>query len=99
MGAGMGIGADTEGAMLMRLYMTAESKIEQEDYTGAKSDLQQLAATYPESIYSEAVLKELYALEEYTGNNYSWLKGWYRTNPSIQSDVGLTAGRLPGKFL
>ncbi|MEZ5198509.1 MAG: T9SS type A sorting domain-containing protein [Bacteroidales bacterium] len=79
-------GGDADAA----IYMTAESKIEQEDYTGAKSDLQQLVATYPESIYSEAALKELYALEEYTGNNYSWLKGWYRTNPSIQSDAGLT---------
>ncbi|MEZ5195655.1 MAG: hypothetical protein R2764_04450 [Bacteroidales bacterium] len=79
-------GGDADATM----YMAAENKIEQEDYTGAKSDLQQLVATYPESIYSEAALKELYALEEYTGNDFSWLKGWYRTNPSIQSDEGLT---------
>ncbi len=72
------------------LFETAESKIEQEDYTGAKSDLQQLVSTYPESIYAEASLKELYPLEELTGNNYNGLKEWYNTHSAIQGDAELT---------
>jgi hypothetical protein len=81
-----GIGGGTSPE---QLYLSAENKIEQENYEDAKTDLQQLVTTYPSSIYAEAALKELYPLEELTGNNYSSLKEYYNSNTAIQGDSSL----------
>jgi hypothetical protein len=81
-----GIGGGTGAG---ELYSSAETKIEEENYTGAKTDLLQLVSTYPSSIYAEAALKVLYPLEELTGNNYMSLQEYYRTNTAILGDSSL----------
>jgi hypothetical protein len=59
------------------------------DYTDAKSVFQLLVETYPNSEYTPAAMKELFAIEPYAGDNFSGLKTYYLTNDSILADTAL----------
>jgi len=72
------------------LYGDAESKIAQGNYTGAKSDLQQIVALYTESIFAQAAMKKMMVLEKDAGNDYTALKNYYLTEPNILAYSNLT---------
>ena len=55
-------------------YNTANQKIEQGDYAGAKSILKQMPVDYSSSIYAQAAMKRLFELESLAGNDYAGLK-------------------------
>jgi hypothetical protein len=76
-----------EGAEVM--YNSAQEKITQEDYTGAKINFQQIINDYPASIYSQAALRELFSLEEHASNDYAALKTYYSTNYKILNNPEL----------
>jgi len=84
-GAGSGSGSEAEA-----LYLDARENIENENFAVAKADFEQILDEYPETEYAKAAMKELYPLEEITGNNYSNLKEYYHTHTAIQSDPELT---------
>jgi hypothetical protein len=77
------------GSSALALYESAEQSIENEAYADAKSDLKELVSNYPETMYAQSALKTLYPLEELTGNNYSSLQEYYRTNTAILGDSSL----------
>jgi hypothetical protein len=81
-GSGFDPGAET-------LYLSCRQKTENEDYTGATSDFQQIILLYPSTKFAQASLKELFALESYTGNNYAGLKTFYLTENAIQNNPAL----------
>jgi hypothetical protein len=81
-GGGSGSGAES-------LYLAASENIETEEYAEAKEGLEQIVDEYPETEYAKAAMKELYAIEEYTGDNYSALKYYYNSNSVIQGDSSL----------
>ncbi len=70
-------------------YNSAQEKITQEDYTGAKTDFQQIINDYPTSKYSQAALRELFSLEEYASDDYVALKTYYSTNSIILNNPEL----------
>lgn len=76
-----------EGAEAM--YNSAQEKITQEDYSGAKTDFQQIINDYPTSKYSQAALRELFSLEEYASDDYVELKAYYSTNSIILNNPEL----------
>ncbi|MCD4747332.1 MAG: hypothetical protein K8R58_13620 [Bacteroidales bacterium] len=84
-------GAGSNGAEEM--YNSAQDKIAQEDYSGAKADFQQIIFDYPTSKYAQAAMRELFSLEEFENNDYVALKSYYNSNSNIQSNpefIGLT---------
>jgi len=70
-------------------YNSAQAKIAQEDYTGAKADFQQIINDYPTSKYAQASLRELFSLEEYVTDDYASLKTYYNTEVDIQNNPAL----------
>jgi hypothetical protein len=44
---------------------------------------------YPETEFAKAAMKEIYSLEELTGNNYTSLKEYYNTHTAIQGNPEL----------
>ncbi|OQX79496.1 MAG: hypothetical protein B6D64_04815 [Bacteroidetes bacterium 4484_276] len=72
------------------MYNDAHDKIETQDFAGAKTDLQQIVLDYPTSKFAQAALRELYSLEEDAGDDYIALKEYYDTEPTIQSNPGLS---------
>jgi hypothetical protein len=83
-GAGSGSGSSAEA-----LYLEARVDIENEDFIEAKSGFGQIVSEFPESEYAKAALKELYPLEELTGNNYIALKAYYFADSAIQNNEEL----------
>jgi hypothetical protein len=71
------------------LYLDARERIEAEDYAVAKADFEQILDEYPETEFANAAMKELFPLEELTGNNYNSLKEYYNTHSAIQGDPEL----------
>ncbi len=67
----------------------ANEKIDQQDYDGAKSEYINLIINYPNSKFSEEALKDLFALEQETGNNYQELQSFYLTDSTIQNNRNL----------
>jgi hypothetical protein len=72
-----------------QLFMSAQSLVEQENYTDAKNSFQLLIELYPESKYADASMKELFGLEKFVSNDYTGLQQYYETNCTIQSDTSL----------
>ncbi len=70
-------------------YNDAQDKIAAEDYTGAKADLQEIVTDYPTSKYAQAVLRELFSLEELATDDYTALKSYYDTEANIQNNPDL----------
>jgi hypothetical protein len=79
-GSGSGSGSEAEA-----LYLDARENIETENFAVAKADFEQIVDEYPETEYAKAAMKELYPLEELTGNDYISLKEYYNTHTAIQS--------------
>ena len=71
------------------MYNSAQVKIIQEDYAGAKADFQQIITDYPTSKFAQASLRELYSLEEYATDDYTSLKTYYNTEAVIQNNPDL----------
>ena len=71
------------------IYKNAKDLFEAEFYAQAKDSFQLLINQYPESYYSLAAMKDLFALEKFVTNNYNSLMLYYRTNDSIQADSSL----------
>ena len=71
------------------LYNSAHQRIFQEDYTGAKSDFQQIINEYPHSQFSLASMRELFVLEEYSTNNYNGLIDYFNDDTTIQNQPEL----------
>jgi hypothetical protein len=84
-GSGSGTGSDAEA-----LYTDARESIESGEYAVAKADFEQIIDEYSETEFAKAAMKEIYSLEELTGNNYSILKEYYNTHTAIQNDPELT---------
>jgi len=70
-------------------YNTANQKIEQGDYAGAKSILKQMPVDYSSSIYAQAAMKRLFELESLAGNDYAGLKTYYQTIYQNQDSTSL----------
>ncbi|MBW6537869.1 MAG: T9SS type A sorting domain-containing protein, partial [Mariniphaga sp.] len=70
-------------------YNSAQAKIVQEDYTGAKVDFQQIINDYPTSKFAQAALRELFSLEENITDDYASLKIYYNTEANIQNNPDL----------
>jgi len=70
-------------------YNTANQKIEQGDYAGAKSILKQMPVDYSNSIYAQAAMKRLFELESSAGNDYAGLKTYYHTIYQNQDSTSL----------
>jgi len=70
-------------------YILASEKIEQQDYDGAESEFINLIGNYPGSRFSEEALKDLFALEQETGNDYQGLQAYYLTDSTIQNNGNL----------
>ena len=83
-GSGSGSSSGAEA-----LYFDARENIESEDFASAKAGFEQIVGDYPESIYAQAAMKEIYSLEELTGNNYNALKLFYDTDTTIQNNEEL----------
>jgi tetratricopeptide (TPR) repeat protein len=83
-GSGSGTGSGAE-----ELYLEARENIESEYYSAAKADFEQIVDEYPETEFAKAAMKELYPLEELTGNNYTSLKEYYNTHTAIQGNPEL----------
>jgi len=81
-GGGSGSGVET-------LYFEVQENIESEELAEAKEGLEQIVNEYPQTEYAKAAMKELYAIEEYTGDNYSALKYYFNSNGAIQGDSSL----------
>jgi hypothetical protein len=81
------IGDDNNAAKI--LYLAAQDKIEQEDYSGAKSAFQQIITDYPTSKFAQAALREIFSIEEYATDDYAGLKTYYSTETDIQSNPAL----------
>ncbi len=81
------IGDDNDAAKA--LYIVAQGKIEQEDYSGAKSAFQQIIADYSSSKFAQAALREIFSIEEYATDDYASLKTFYNTETTIQSNPTL----------
>jgi tetratricopeptide (TPR) repeat protein len=60
-----------------QLFNTAKTLADSANYIPAKTTYQQVVATYPFSKYSSASLKELFAIEQSAGNDYTSLKNYY----------------------
>jgi tetratricopeptide (TPR) repeat protein len=71
------------------IYTNAKDLFETEFYAQSKDSFQLLINQYPESHYSHASMKDLFALEKFVSNNYDSLMQYYRTNDSIQADSSL----------
>jgi len=65
------------------IYLSAQTKAEQGDFIGAKTDYQQLVTDYSYSRFAEAALKELLPLEEFVSNDYVSLQNYYLSTPDI----------------
>jgi len=84
-GSGSGSSSEAEA-----LYLDARENIETENFTVAKTEFEQILDEYPATEYAKAAMKELYTLEELTGNNYGSLKEYYNTHTAIQNNPELT---------
>jgi hypothetical protein len=73
------------------LYKNAVYQYENGDFDDAKKSFQLLISTYPESIYAQAAMRELFVLEQNLTANYSELKLYYQTDISIVSDTLLAS--------
>jgi tetratricopeptide (TPR) repeat protein len=81
------------------LYNQASTYFKAGNYDSAQIFYDSLVINYNHSSFSKAALKDMFALEQFTGNQYGNLKTWYKTNDSILSDTSLTrlAGYLANK--
>ena len=79
-------GIDSEAEAM---FNGASNLVQQEDYTGAKAQYQQVVLQYPDTKFAQAALKELVNLEKYAGNDYTELKSYYETEPAIQNNPQL----------
>jgi len=71
-------------------YNVAHSKIEAQEFLGAKYDFQQIVTDYPSSKFAQAALRELYSLERNSGDDYGSLKEYYSNEPTIQNNPPLS---------
>ncbi len=71
-------------------YNSAQAKIVQEDYAGAKAEYQQIINNYPTSKFAQAALRELFSIEESVTDDYASLKTYYNTEADIQNNPALT---------
>jgi hypothetical protein len=78
------------------MFNTADSLFLLGNYSGAKLLFVSLIEQYPGSSFAEAAMKNLFSLEQFSGNDYAGLKLYYLTNDSITADTNL--GNL-GEFL
>lgn len=81
-------GGGTDGAEAM--YNSAHEKIDAQDFSGAKNDLQQIVLDYPASKYAQAALRELFSLEEDAGDDYTALRTYYYSETNIQNNPDLS---------
>jgi hypothetical protein len=72
------------------LYLSALSEVTAQNYTGARLLFQSIVQNYPESVYAQASMKDIFYIEQSLSSDYENLKEYYRTNDSIQSDSVLT---------
>jgi hypothetical protein len=82
-GGGSGSGAEA-------LYLSAQENIEDGEYAAAKADYEQIVSDYPESMFSQASLRELWSIEEEVSDDYSTLKTYYNTDTNIINNPELT---------
>ncbi len=68
------------------LFESAKLKVEQQDFSGAKSDYLSLVTSYPNSVFAQASLKYLLTLEKHVTNDYLSLKAYYLNDTSIHSN-------------
>jgi len=71
------------------MYDTANNLFYQEDFAEAKNMYELLITQYPQTKFSSAAMKELFALEYFISGNYQPLKQYYANDIAIQSDTVL----------
>ena len=69
------------------LYETALEYFTLENYASAKTTFLNLIETYPESQFAIAALHELFALEQFTDNDYFTLQNYYATFTPADSNL------------
>ena len=75
--------------MAASLYASALEKIDLEDYSGAQTDLKEIVSENQTSVYAQAALKKLFAIEKFDQNDYATLKTYLENEPAIQQEDGL----------
>jgi hypothetical protein len=68
------------------IYFSVLDSIEAENYSNARSLLEQLITDYPESLFAQAALRTIFEIEENTGNSYNSLKNFFNENQIIQNN-------------
>lgn len=72
-----------------QLYIDGRTQFEAGQYNEAKAIFLLLIEQFPKTVYAEAAMKELVALEKFASDDYTTLKTYFQTNDSIQSDSTL----------
>ncbi len=78
------------------LYEQARKDFEDSLYAKARTEFMQLISEYSEEPLAVSALKEMFRLERFLNNDYSWLKTYYLTNESIIANSTL---QKVGEFL
>jgi len=71
------------------LYKDAHNEIEQGNFSLAKSYYKELTSNFPNSIYAQAAMRELFSIEEEVTNDYSDLKYYYLSDTSVAGNSKL----------
>ena len=68
------------------LFESATTQLESGNYSFAMDDYKQVVEEYPETNYAKESLKMLFSVENSSNADFSSLKQYYTTNPTIQND-------------
>ncbi len=85
-----GEGGNKSSEIALQTFLDGKEHFENEEYADAESTFESVIELYPVTQYASTAMKELFALEKFTDNDYNTLKQYYETNDSIQVDTVLT---------
>ncbi len=85
-----GGGGNKSSEIALQTFLDGKEHFENEEYTDAEETFESVIELYPATQYASAAMKELFALEKFTDNDYNTLKQYYATTDSIQADTVLT---------
>jgi hypothetical protein len=71
------------------LFILAQTKLLQADYSGAQADFKKIISLYPKTRYASAGLKDLFIIETNTFRNFNRLKNYYETDATIAGNPSL----------
>lgn len=72
-----------------QMYLAGKTYFDEQQFDQASTSFHLLIDQFPESIYAEAAMKDLFTLEKYLTNDFQDLKNYFENNDNIQSDPTL----------